>query len=141
MNQTPRLTPSAKDGLSAEQVLSQKQAGLQNAAPEKITKTTGQIIRDNVCTLFNLFNLLIALALAAVHAWSNLFFMAIIALNTAIGIFQEIQAKKLVDKLSPVSYTHLFGYALRRREHLLSDKLIVSSACKTDRLHIPIIRV
>ena len=103
MNQTPRLNPSAKDGLSAEQVLGQKQAGLQNAAPEKISKTTGQIIRDNVCTLFNLFNLLIALALAAVHAWSNLFFMAIIALNTAIGIFQEIQAKKLVDKLSLLS--------------------------------------
>ena len=103
MNQTSRLYPSAKDGLSAEQVLSQKQAGLQNTAPEKITRTTGQIIRDNVCTLFNLFNLLIALALAAVHAWSNLFFMAIIALNTAIGIFQEIQAKKLVDKLSLLS--------------------------------------
>ena len=64
MNQTSRLNPSAKDGLSAEQVLGQKQAGLQNAAPKKITRTTGQIIRDNVCTLFNLFNLLIALALA-----------------------------------------------------------------------------
>ncbi|MBS6511959.1 MAG: HAD-IC family P-type ATPase, partial [Clostridiales bacterium] len=103
MNQIPRLNPSAKDGLSSEQVQAQKQAGLQNTAPEKITQTTGQIIRKNVCTLFNLFNLLIALALAAVHAWSNLFFMAIIALNTAIGIFQEIQAKKLVDKLSLLS--------------------------------------
>ena len=37
------------------------------------------------------------------QAWSNLFFMAIILLNTAIGIFQEIKAKKLVDKLSLLS--------------------------------------
>ena len=68
MNQIPRLNPSAKDGLSSEQVQAQKQAGLQNTAPEKITQTTGQIIRKNVCTLFNLFNLLIAAALALLGA-------------------------------------------------------------------------
>lgn len=104
MNQEQkRLNPSASQGLLEEQVLAQKQAGLQNTAPEPISRTTGQIVKDNVCTLFNLFNLLIALALAAVQAWSNLFFMAIIILNTAIGIFQEIKAKKLVDKLSLLS--------------------------------------
>ncbi len=98
-----RLNPSPKVGLSSAQVQSQKAAGLQNAAPEKITRTTGQIFKENICTLFNLFNLIIALALAAVHAWSNLLFIAIILLNTAIGIFQELQAKKLVDKLSLLS--------------------------------------
>ena len=101
--QENRLNPSPEQGLTQEQVRCQRAAGLQNAAPEKITRTTGQIVKDNVCTLFNLFNLLIALALAAVRAWSNLFFMAIILLNTAIGIFQEIKAKKLVDKLSLLS--------------------------------------
>ncbi len=98
-----RLNPSPEQGLTQEQVRRQREAGLQNDAPEKITRTTGQIVKDNVCTLFNLFNLLIALALAAVQAWSNLFFMAIILLNTAIGIFQEIKAKNLVDKLSLLS--------------------------------------
>ncbi|MCI7259370.1 MAG: hypothetical protein MR466_08170 [Ruminococcus sp.] len=43
-------------------------------AKETASKTTAQILRDNVCTLFNLLNLLIAIALIAVHAWSNLFF-------------------------------------------------------------------
>ena len=104
MNQEKRrFSPSPRQGLLEEQVLAQKEAGLQNTAPEPISRTTGQIVKDNVCTLFNLFNLLIALALAAVQAWSNLFFMAIILLNTAIGIFQEIKAKKLVDKLSLLS--------------------------------------
>ena len=41
-------------------------------AKETASKTTAQILRDNVCTLFNLLNLLIAIALIAVHAWSNL---------------------------------------------------------------------
>ncbi len=70
---------------------------------DKITKSTGQIIRDNLCTLFNLFNLLIAIALISVKAWSNLFFILIIMLNTAIGIAQEIKAKRLVEKLSLLS--------------------------------------
>lgn len=70
---------------------------------EKITKTTGQIIKENLCTLFNLLNLLIAIALVSVHAWSNLFFILVIALNTTIGIVQELKAKRLVEKLSLLS--------------------------------------
>ena len=72
---------------------------------EKITKTTGQILKENLCTLFNLLNLLIAIALACVHAWSNLFFILIIALNTMIGIVQELKAKRLVEKGS-LSHTN-----------------------------------
>ena len=69
----------------------------------QITKSTRQIVKDNVCTLFNLFNLLIAVALACVGAWSNLFFILIIAMNVAIGIIQELKAKKLVEELSLLS--------------------------------------
>ena len=70
-------------------------------AKETASKTTAQILRDNVCTLFNLLNLLIAIALIAVHAWSNLFFIFVIALNTVIGIAQELKAKRLIEKLQP----------------------------------------
>ena len=51
-------------------------------------KTIPQILKDNICTLFNLLNFIIAVALALVGAWSNLLFFLIIALNTAIGIVQ-----------------------------------------------------
>lgn len=70
---------------------------------EKNTKTTGQILKENICTLFNLLNVLIAIALICVHAWSNLFFIFVIALNTSIGIIQEIKAKRLIEKLSLLS--------------------------------------
>lgn len=72
-------------------------------AKETASKTTAQILRDNVCTLFNLLNLLIAIALIAVHAWSNLFFIFVIALNTVIGIAQELKAKRLIEKLTLLS--------------------------------------
>ncbi|MDO5377772.1 MAG: HAD-IC family P-type ATPase [Clostridia bacterium] len=60
-------------------------------------------MKSNICTLFNLFNVLIACALALVGAWSNMLFMVIIALNTLIGIVQELHAKKLADELSLLS--------------------------------------
>ena len=95
--------PSYLSGLTSEQVRIKKENGKQNIQPEKVTKTTGQILKDNICTLFNLFNVLIAIALALVGAWSNMLFILIIALNTLIGIVQELHAKKLVDKLSLLS--------------------------------------
>ena len=97
------LCPAPELGLTAEEVEAQRRRGRQNAAPEPVTKSVGQIWRDNVCTLFNLLNLLIAIALGAVGAWSNMLFILIIALNTLIGAAQELHAKRLVDRLSILS--------------------------------------
>lgn len=87
-------------GLSEAEARRLREMGGGNTPPPPITKSTGQIIRENVCTLFNLFNVLIAAALALVGAWSNLLFILIIALNTAIGIVQELHAKRLVEQIA-----------------------------------------
>lgn len=101
-----RFYPYPQTGLSSDQVALRKESGLVNATPEKITKTTGEIIRDNLCTLFNFFNLLIAVALASVGAWKNMVFILVILMNTLIGILQELHAKRLVDRLSLLSMPH-----------------------------------
>lgn len=62
-----------------------------------ITKSKGQIIRENVFTLFNFLNFVIAALLFAVGAYSNMLFIIIIILNIVIGIAQEMKAKRLVD--------------------------------------------
>ena len=87
-------------GLSNEQVEKKKEAGKQNIQTKTITKSIKQILKDNICTTFNLLNIMIAIALALVGAWSNMLFILIIILNTIIGIIQEIRAKKMVDELS-----------------------------------------
>lgn len=84
--------------------MAQKRAqGRQNVLDDRATKSTAQILKDNVCTLFNLFNLRIAAALALVGAWSNMLFLVVVALNTLTGILQEVHAKRLVEKLSLLS--------------------------------------
>lgn len=87
-------------GLTAREVIERRERGEGGMEAEKITKSRGQIIRENVFTMFNLLNFLIAALLFAVGAYSNMLFIGIIILNIVIGIAQEMKAKKLVDELS-----------------------------------------
>ena len=77
------------------------------------TKTVPQILRDNICTIFNALNLAIAIALAAVGAWKNILFIFIILINTVVGIIQEIKAKRQIERLtllaSPLSPSSAAG--------------------------------
>ena len=95
--------PAPESGLRKEQVAERQAQGRQNTLPEKVTKSTGQILKDNICTLFNLFNALIAVALGLVGAWSNMLFILVVALNTLIGVAHELRAKRLVERLSLLS--------------------------------------
>lgn len=72
----------------------------------KATKTIPQILKDNICTVFNLLNLIIAVMLAYVGAFKNLLFITIVMTNTIVGIVQEIKAKKQIEKLTLLSRPH-----------------------------------
>ena len=87
-------------GLTTAEAEKRMADGRGGTEPPAITKTAGQIVRENVCTLFNLLNFMIAILLFCVHAYSNMAFIAIILLNIVLGIVQELKAKKLVDELS-----------------------------------------
>ena len=87
-------------GLTDKEVQEQITLGNINKSQESKLKTTKQIIYDNVFTLFNLYNLIIAIALLCVKAYTNTFFFLIITINVIIGIVQEIHGRNLVKKLS-----------------------------------------
>ena len=88
------------NGLTDKEVQEQIEQGHINKAEQNNLKTTKQIIFDNVFTLFNLYNLIIAIALLCVKAYTNTFFFLIITINVIIGIVQEIHGRNLVKRLS-----------------------------------------
>lgn len=117
-------------GLTAQEVEERRARGKGEKAAEKITKSRGRIVRDNICTLFNFLNFLIAGLLFAAGAYSNMLFIAIIILNILIGIAQELKAKKLVDELSilnrPVVRVRRDGRELQiAPEEVVKDDLLV----------------
>lgn len=90
-------------GLTAAEVEARRVAGQTNRPPQSQTRTTGEIVRDNICTYFNLVFLVLAVMLALVHSWLNMGFLGIVFWNTLIGIVQQLRAKKTIDKLTLVS--------------------------------------
>lgn len=90
-------------GLSAQEVIERQEQGRSDSKTGSITKTKAQILKENIVTLFNLLNFIIAALLFSVGAYTNLIFIAIILMNIVIGIVQELKAKKLVDELSVLS--------------------------------------
>lgn len=90
-------------GLSTEAVAKKIEQGLQNDYEENVAKSTKDIFKDNLLTLFNFLNVMIAICLISVGAFSNLAFILIILINVSIGIYQEIHARNMVAKLSIVS--------------------------------------
>ncbi len=87
-------------GLTADQVKERVVKGQTNETPNQSVKTYKKIFFENIFTFFNILCLAVAISLICVGAWSNCLFMAIIIINTAIGIIQEIKAKKTIEKLS-----------------------------------------
>ncbi len=88
-----------------------------------VIKTIPQILKDNICTVFNLLNLLIAISLVAVGAWKNILFILVIIINTAIGIVQEIKAKRQIEKLTLLSLPKVKVIQNDKETEILPDEI------------------
>ncbi|MCR5467817.1 MAG: HAD-IC family P-type ATPase, partial [Lachnospiraceae bacterium] len=89
-----------KVGLTREQIADRVRAGAVNEKVDSSTQTVKEIVRQNVCTYFNLIFLVLGILLVAAGSFRDLTFLPVIIANTCIGIFQEIQAKKVLDDLT-----------------------------------------
>jgi cation-transporting P-type ATPase E len=87
-------------GLTAAQVREHVAAGQVNRAAERPSRTVGQILRANILTRFNaLLGALLVVMLVVGPIQDALFGLVIVA-NSAVGIVQELRAKRTLDKLS-----------------------------------------
>ncbi|HHY96496.1 MAG TPA: hypothetical protein GYA04_00525, partial [Acholeplasma sp.] len=99
-----RYNPEVTMGLLSDDVEQRQLAGLANISTKGSTKSISSIIFSNVFTFFNL----LIIAISALLIWSGasltqLAALIIASINTTIGIIQEINAKKMIDKLSLLS--------------------------------------
>lgn len=97
---TRRYNPEYKKGLTSQQVQEHRLHGWTNKAVEPPSKTTKEIVHENVFTYFNLIFVVLAVLLCLVGSFRDLTFLPVIIANTLIGIIQEIRAKQVLDKLT-----------------------------------------
>ena len=90
----------ADQGLTSAEVAERQQAGLVNAAPPAPGRTLAQILRANVLTRFNAILGSLFVIVLIIGPPQDGLFGAVLVINTAIGVFQELRAKRELDKLA-----------------------------------------
>jgi cation-transporting ATPase E len=99
-------SPDAAIGLSAADVEARVLSGRTNAAPSEATRTVAQILRANVLTRFNAILIALFVVILVVGPIQDSLFGAVIIVNTAFGVVQELRAKRTLDRLALMSAPH-----------------------------------
>ena len=112
-------------GLTALQVQQRVEAGWSNETPESALKTDKQIILGHCFTFFNLVFIVLAIfLLISGSSPLNMTFLLLVFTNTSIGIFQEIRAKRAVEKLTLVAAAKLRTIRDGQMMQILSTQLV-----------------
>lgn len=117
-------------GLTAAEVRKRQAAGLTNNFTAKASNSNWEIIKRNVFNIFNLLNFAIAAALIAVGAWTNLVFVAVIAINITSGILTEWRAKKMIEKLNLLSREKVAVIRSGREKAIDSEEIVLGDLIK-----------
>lgn len=122
---TTRYNPDYKKGLTSQQVQEHRLHGWTNKAVEPPSKTTKEIIHENVFTYFNLIFVVLAVLLCLVGSFRDLTFLPVIIANTLIGIVQEIRAKQVLDKLTMLNAPRASVVRDEKRTMINAEELVI----------------
>lgn len=87
-------------GLAPADVAARERAGQVNRLALRSSRTVGQILRANLVTRFNAILGVLLLVIVVVGPFQDALFGIVLAANTAIGVVQEVRAKRSLDRLA-----------------------------------------
>jgi len=90
-------------GLTKEEVNFRINNNLINKVDNNKTKSIKQIVFENIFTLFNILNIVLAIFVIFFGEFKNALFLGVVVCNTLISIVQEVRSKLVVDKLSKIT--------------------------------------
>ncbi|MFF2557191.1 HAD-IC family P-type ATPase [Nocardia sp. NPDC058058] len=89
-------------GLTSAEVEQRRRDGLTNDVPERASRSVRDIVKANIFTRINaILSVLFVLVIATGSIIDGMFGLLIVA-NSAVGIIQELRAKKTLDELAIV---------------------------------------
>ncbi|MGO5066788.1 MULTISPECIES: HAD-IC family P-type ATPase [unclassified Clostridium] len=103
MTKIDKINKDMIKGLSKAEILCRIKDGKVNRLPKAPSRTLGQIIRANLFTSYNALNAILAIIVFIAGSPKNAVFAGVIITNTIIGMFQEIRAKSILERLSVIN--------------------------------------
>ncbi|MGC2241183.1 MAG: HAD-IC family P-type ATPase [Acidimicrobiia bacterium] len=118
------VTP--EEGLSPGEVRQRIAAGQVNQVQDRPSRTTGEIIRANVVTRFNvLLGALLLVVLLVLREPRDALFGIVLLTNSLIGIIQELRAKKTLDRLELLAAPRVRVVRSGRVSEVAVDRVVV----------------
>lgn len=99
-----------KKGLTTNEINQRIQENKVNGESKKLSKSTINIIKENIFTYFNLLNVILFIFVFTTGKYQNAMFMGAVITNALIGMIQEIRAKKLLDQIRILTTTKVNAY-------------------------------
>jgi cation-transporting ATPase E len=96
-------TERARVGLTSAEVAERVRAGRTNDVPDAPVRTFGQIVRANVLTPVNAIMLTLFVLILVAGAPGDALFVGVVLSNSAIGIAQEVRARRELERLAVLS--------------------------------------
>ena len=100
----------SKKGLSTSEINQRIQENKVNGESKKLSKSTINIIKENIFTYFNFLNVILFIFVFTTGKYQNAMFMGAVITNALIGIIQEIRAKKLLDQIRILTTTKVNAF-------------------------------
>lgn len=113
------------EGLSQKEVENRLKSGQVNIAKNESSKTYGQIFASNLLTFFNLINIFLFILVLSVGSHRNALFIIVVAVNAGIGLYQEIKARRLLDKLSLLNTSKVKIFRQGKQIELKQEELVL----------------
>ena len=119
-----------KKGLNQQEVHDRIAKGLINISDQDTTKSYKQIIKDNLLTLFNLINVILAGLIIFTGSYRNLLFLGVVISNIIIGTFQEIRTKRVLDKISLIHSMKVSCIRDGREKQISVEEIVIDDILK-----------
>ncbi|NYZ58907.1 cation-translocating P-type ATPase [Lactococcus lactis] len=111
-------------GLTSFEVEERIRQGKINKNIDETDRPAWEIVKRNTFTFFNLIFAVIAILISLVQAWNQLIFLPIIVINTIVGIYQEIKAKRYLDQMTLLHAPQSTVIRNGQQEKIASDDLV-----------------
>ena len=124
-NDVERYNPEPEQGLSNAQVAERVQQKLTNKTTRIVGKTYLQIVVDNVFNFFNILLYIMAGLLIFARKYDSLFFLVILVCNMGIGLFEDIHARRLMDKLQLVTQPKITAIREGKQVEIPTEEIVL----------------
>lgn len=113
------------DGLSKQEIDYRVENNLVNNEIIKNSRTIKSIFLSNLLTLFNFIHIVLLVFVLTTGSITNTTFMFAIIFNIIISIYQEIKAKRIIDKLKITNSTKITVIRERKKMEIDQSEILL----------------